>query len=427
MADPLSTAGSVIGIISLGIQVVQSIYKYYSAAKDQHSDIARTLRKLEDLQSLLERLNTHLSDRKFRSSEKPLLQNIESAIQLCEESIDELGQEVRKFEKTPTDSARAAIKGAVRRLAYPFRESTLLKLHEDIDYLISQLSLTLSLLQQQTIDLVQDEIENTNAILNLIRTSQVSSEIRAWLNAPDATFNFTEACAKKHPGTGTWFVNGTEFTSWLEEPNSFLWLKGFAGCGKTVLSSTAIQHTLRHRRSNRCIGLCFFFFSFNDDSKQDASAMLRALILQLSDQLDYVPSALQRIYDLRKKHNIPPSTADLLRCFRQILHLFQNVYVILDALDESPRETSRFDLLETLKEIRAWSELGLHILVTSRDEVDIREGIEAVEHTTILMKHQGIDDDIASYVSQHLQRRLKRWHDHHSLIKKVLTEKAHGV
>ncbi|KAK0380335.1 vegetative incompatibility protein HET-E-1 [Colletotrichum limetticola] len=427
MADPLSTAGSVVGIISLGIQVVQSIYKYYSAAKDQHSDIARTLRKLEDLQSLFERLNTHLSDRKFRSSEAALLQNIESTIQHCEESIDELEQEARKFEKKPTDGARAAIKGVVRRLAYPFRESTLLKLHEDIDYLISQLSLALSLLQQQTIDLVQDEIENTNAILNLIRTSQVSSEIRTWLNAPDATFNFTEACSKKHPGTGTWFVNGPEFTRWLEGSNSFLWLKGFAGCGKTVLSSTVIQHTLRHRRSNPSIGLCFFFFSFNDVSKQDASAMLRALILQLSDQLDYVPSALQRIHDLRKKHNIPPSTADLLQCFRQVLQLFQNVYVVLDALDESPRETSRFDLLETLKDIRTWPKLGLHLLVTSRDEVDIREGLEVGEQATILMKHEGIDDDIASYVSQYLQRRLKLWTEHHALIEKVLTEKAHGV
>ncbi|KAK1531019.1 uncharacterized protein CCOS01_06122 [Colletotrichum costaricense] len=339
MADPLSTAGSVVGIISLGIQVVQSIYQYYSAAKDQHSDIARTLRKLEDLQSLFERLNTHLSDRKFRSSEAALLQNIESTIQHCEESIDELEQEARKFEKKPTDGARAAIKGVVRRLAYPFRESTLLKLHEDIDYLISQLSLALSLLQQQTIDLVQDEIENTNAILNLIRTSQVSSEIRTWLNAPDATFNFTEACSKKHPGTGAWFVNGPEFTRWLEGSNSFLWLKGFAGCGKTVLSSTVIQHTLH----------------------------------------------------------------------------------------ESPRETSRFGLLETLKEIRDWSELGVHLLVTSRDEVDIREGIDIEDQATILMKHQGIDDDIASYVSQFLRQRLKRLNEHHSLIEKVLTEKAHGV
>ncbi|KAF4785880.1 hypothetical protein HER10_EVM0010960 [Colletotrichum scovillei] len=427
MADPLSIAGSAVGIISLGIQAVQSIYQYYNASKNQHSDIARTLRKLEDLQSLFERLNSYLSDRKFRLSEKGLLQNIESTIQHCEESIDELEQEAKKFEKISTDGARGTIRGAVRPLVYPFRESTLLKLHEDIDYLISQLSLALSLLQQQTIDLVQDEIESTNAILNLIRTSQVSSEIRTWLNAPDATFNFTEACAKKHPGTGTWFVNGPEFTRWLEEPNSFLWLKGFAGCGKTVLSSTVIQHTLRHRRSNPSIGLCFFFFSFNDKSKQDASAMLRALILQLSDQLDYVPSALQRTHDSRKKNNIQLSTVDLLQCFRQVLQLFQNVYVVLDALDESPRETSRFDLLEALKEIRTWSDLGLHLLVTSRDEVDIREGLEAEKQATILMKHEGINDDIASYISQYLQRRLRHWSDHHSLIEKVLTEKAHGV
>ncbi|KAI3543629.1 vegetative incompatibility protein HET-E-1 [Colletotrichum abscissum] len=155
--------------------------------------------------------------------------------------------------------------------------------------------------------------------------------------------------------------------------------------------------------------------------------MLRALILQLSDQLDYVPSALQRIHDLRKKHNIPPSTADLLQCFRQVLQLFQKVYVVLDALDESPRETSRFDLLETLKEIRTWSELGLHLLITSRDEVDIREGLEVEKQATILMKHEGIDDDIASFVSQYLQRRLKLWKEHHALIEKVLTEKAHGV
>lgn len=155
--------------------------------------------------------------------------------------------------------------------------------------------------------------------------------------------------------------------------------------------------------------------------------MLRALIMQLSDQLDYVPSALQRMYDLWQKHNTPPSTADLLRCFRQVSQLFQNIYVILDALDESPRETSRVDLLETLKEIRAWSELGLHLLVTSRDEVDIREGLGAEQQATILMKHKGIDDDIASYVSQYLQRRLKRWNEHHSLIEKVLIEKAHGV
>ncbi|OHE94094.1 hypothetical protein CORC01_10551 [Colletotrichum orchidophilum] len=427
MADPLSIAASAVGIISLGIQVVQSIYQYYSAAKDQHSDIARTLRKLEDLQVSLERLQAHLQDRKFQPSEEALLQNIHSTIKRCEECIRDLERESKEFEKRPIDSVRAAVGGTVRWLQYPFRESTLLKLNEDIDDLISQLSLALSLLQQQTIDRVQDEIESANAILALIRTSQVSSEIRAWVQAPDATFNFTEACAKKHPGTGNWFVKGPEFMHWLEDPSSFLWLKGFAGCGKTVLSSTVIQHTLRHRRSNPRIGLCFFFFSFNDKSKQDVSAMLRALILQLSDQLAQTPTALQRIYDMSKKHNVSPTSADLLRCFHQLVELFQHVHVVLDALDESPRETNRYALLEVLKEIRAWSEPRLHLLVTSRDEVDIRAELEAAPQHTILMQNDGINDDIAEFVSQHLRRRLKRWSKHHSQIEKILTEKAHGV
>ncbi|KAK1654620.1 hypothetical protein BDP81DRAFT_86005 [Colletotrichum phormii] len=242
MADPLSIAGSAVGIISLGIQVAQSLYQFYSTAKGQHSDVARTLRKLQDLQSLLERLDTH------------------------------------------------------------------------------------------------------------------------------------------------------------------------------------------HRcRPNPCFGLCFFFFSFSDKFKQDPSAMLRALILQLSDQLDYIPPALKRIHDLGHNHNVPPSRVELLQCFRQVVRCFHDVHIVLDALDESPQGERRSSLLETLQEIRAWSEPGLHLSVTSRDEVDIREGIDAEQKMVISLKNGGIDDDIASYVSQHLQQRLREWSKHHPLIRKILIEKAHGV
>ncbi len=56
-----------------------------------------------------------------------------------------------------------------------------------------------------------------------------------------------------------------------------MWLNGFAGSGKSVLCSTAIQFALRHRRSDPNVGIAFFYFTFNDESKQDVSAMLRAL------------------------------------------------------------------------------------------------------------------------------------------------------
>ena len=106
---------------------------------------------------------------------------------------------------------------------------------------------------------------------------RLSSDLRDWLNVPDATIDHNAACAKKHPGTGTWLVKSPQFSRWLTEENSIMWLNGFAGSGKSVLCSTAIQFALRHRRSDPNVGIAFFYFTFNDESKQDVSAMLRAL------------------------------------------------------------------------------------------------------------------------------------------------------
>ncbi|KAI3573696.1 hypothetical protein IWW34DRAFT_553241, partial [Fusarium oxysporum f. sp. albedinis] len=140
--------------------------------------------------------------------------------------------------------------------------------------------------------------------------------IRAWLKAPDATINFNEAVKKKHPGTGLWLVKGPAFTSWLEKPGSFLWLVGLAGCGKSVLCSTAIQYAFRHRRANARIGIAFFYFTFNDESKQDASAMLRALVLQLSIQLDNRHAFLSRLHD--SYCNATPPDSALMNCLHQL-------------------------------------------------------------------------------------------------------------
>ena len=49
-----------------------------------------------------------------------------------------------------------------------------------------------------------------------------------------------------------------------------MWLNGFAGSGKSVLCSTAIQFALRYRKSDPKVGIAFFYFTFNDESKQEA-------------------------------------------------------------------------------------------------------------------------------------------------------------
>jgi len=425
--DGLSAAASVAGIISLGIQVTQSLVDFYAAYKGQQSHVAHITKRLERLLNMFKSLEKQLASRKFRLDDQDLFKNIEDSMNDCQEYIGELQSETQKLKANPDDGIRAAAITAARKVAYPFRRSTLQRLGEDIDEVVSRLSLALQVLQQIDFGTVQDDIDDTKAVLDLVRASQISMVICNWLKAPNASINYNEACKKKHPRTGLWLVKGISFTSWLAKPNSFLWLNGFAGCGKSVLCSTAIQHTLRHRRSNPRIGLAFFFFTFSDDTKQDASAMLRALVSQLSSQLNDNDALLSRLHT-SYPNGMPPDYA-LMGCLHELVRTFEHVYIFLDALDESPRDKHRRDMLQKLIDIRAWSEPGLHLLVTSRDEPDIRRKLCAPQDETISMKNDSVDKDIAEFISDHLRQneQLERWEEYYDKIENVLTEGAKGV
>jgi hypothetical protein len=151
MADGLSVAASVAGVISLSIQVTQSLADFYSAYKSQKSDIAYTTKKLEHLLSVLEILRNQLTNHKFRVNKQDLLKNIKGSIKNCEECIYKLQIKTDKFKGKFTDGIRTVARTAAHRVTYLFRQSTLQKLNEDIDKIVSHLSLALQVLQQNDI------------------------------------------------------------------------------------------------------------------------------------------------------------------------------------------------------------------------------------------------------------------------------------
>lgn len=89
---------------------------------------------------------------------------------------------------------------------------------------------------------------------------------------------------KHQAGTGQWFIKGDAFQKWLTDSH-LLWVNGFAGSGKSVICSTVIQHTLSLKWQDPRIGVAFFYIRFSDHERQDLSAILRAVLLQLSAQL----------------------------------------------------------------------------------------------------------------------------------------------
>ncbi|KAK4127390.1 hypothetical protein N657DRAFT_678006 [Parathielavia appendiculata] len=332
--------------ISRHSKAAEQLHGMLGEVLDQASDTAHTVKRLTNLLSTLEILLKRLSEHKFRPNEGSSLEAIERRVDDCEELILELQHEMVKCTQAPSPGIVSGIVsgfkcGSNRALSDRAESngrpkppgSNLQKLDENIDELSSRLSLALQVLQQQDFGSAQDELQDTKALLELMRADQVSPEIRIWLQAPDASINYNESCKKKHPGTGLWFIRGPYFNTWLRTARSFSWIHGFAGCGKS-----------------------------------DSSTMLRVLILQFVSQLKHQETTFSRLHpDYRGA--TPPDHA-LMDYLRQLVAKFNDVYMVLDALDESPRHKHREDLLQTLEKMRRWREPGLHLLV-SRDKQDI--------------------------------------------------------
>lgn len=420
MTEPLSVAGSVAGLISLGIQVTQSLVNFYNAYNNRDSNIVHMIERLDSLLDIFQCLKKTLSDRHFQVDERSLVESIETSIKSCEEWIQELQDECQKFIKTSSQGVKAAVRVAGRRVTYPFRQSTLQKLDEDVGEIRANLSSALSVLQLKDTQRIQDDVTQMKVLL-------ISSDLRDWLKAPDATIDHNAACAKKHPGTGTWLVKSPQFSRWLTEENSIMWLNGFAGSGKSVLCSTAIQFALRHRRSDPKVGIAFFYFTFNDVSKQDVSAMLRALLLQLSSQLRDGHADLTRLHESYKAGT--PSLPVLIEHLQRLIQRFHQVYIMLDALDESPRNVSRVYVLDALEAMRGWGVQGLHLFVTSRDEPDIRDSLDISVTQQVTMQNAGIDKDIADFISGRFDadRRLRKLLPYRDKIQETLAKRAKGV
>lgn len=428
MADPLSIASGVTGLLSFGIQITQSLVDFYTTYRDQDADVARITENLESLLGTFRVLDTFLHDKSFRPEEQPLLRDIEKSTKNCDEIIKELQGECDKFRKDPSNGLKERFDVARRRVSYPFRKSTLLKLQEAIDEIRGNLSLTLQVLGLQNHKSTQDEIFELKSLLERMNLSQVSSTIRGWLDAPDASVNHNAACAKRHGETGLWLVKGKAFQSWRDQSNSFVWVNGFAGSGKSVLCSTAIQYTFREKGHGPGVGIAFFYFDFNDLSKQTETGVLRALIFQLSGQAKDGDKDLEQLYKSHGSGSSTPSSTALAAYLQRLCQRFINVYILLDALDESPRDDERMSVLDLIATIRQWSLPGLHLLVTSRDLLDIRESIGPIDSEEVPMKNGAVDEDIAKLISSQLNHepKLKKFKSRHDDIQSILTNRAEG-
>ncbi|KAI4943376.1 hypothetical protein J4E91_009285 [Alternaria rosae] len=235
-------------------------------------------------------------------------------------------------------------------------------------------------------------------------------KICSWLSAPDPSIDYHKAHKERQANTGFWLLESAKFTEWKERAASRLWLYGIPGCGKTILSSTIIEHMLQQCDDDTSIVTTYFYFNFNDTQKQDPELMLRSLLYQLVQRSVVIPKGVDALFLSCENGQRKPSLHALLDVTRQVAQEFAQVYVILDALDEC---TQRLELTDILGTIARWQLNNLHLLITSRKERDIETSLESYvrEKDAVCLQRDVVDKDIQRYVEQRLRddKSLAKW------------------
>ncbi|KAI3149062.1 hypothetical protein DTO046C5_9716 [Penicillium roqueforti] len=254
---------------------------------------------------------------------------------------------------------------------------------------------------QQQIDGVQQTTLATKAVTDSMRSDLHTDKIRRWLCPADPSTNANHARTLRHEGTGAWLLKHPVFESWHSGSRRHLWLHGLAGCGKTVLSATVLDHL-----GNGNDGLILsFFFDFGDSTKQTWDGMLRSLAFQLYQSGVGSAIYLDVLFDAHQNGSGQPATKALSDIVSKMLVAQRKVSIVLDALDES---TTREDVLMWINDVLLNLDFfHIQLLYTSRPESEFQRHIPPLigEENCLPLENQAVNSDIRSWVTAQLSQR----------------------
>ena len=189
-----------------------------------------------------------------------------------------------------------------------------------------------------------------------------------------------------------------------------------------------LEHILQEGPNNNA---AYFYFDFNDSTKQYHDKMLRSLIIQLSFNHQSIPEPLLSLFNSCQGGAKPPQTKDLETLLKALIDLYEKTFIVLDALDECE---DRQELLSFVENAIGWKSQKLNVVMTSRKLKDFEDFFDAKieERSRLSIQNAKVDEDIRSYVHGKLQndRRFKRWRGQPKVRDEIVTrlmEKSDGM
>ncbi|KAI1205006.1 putative zinc finger protein [Annulohypoxylon truncatum] len=193
------------------------------------------------------------------------------------------------------------------------------------------------------IEKVQEEIQRSrrseDAKLdeqNLQRIRQVNNWLKpAYVHIDQNDFSKLRA---EYPGTGRWLLENTFFKEWFDPrfPTipPLLWLSGIPGAGKTILASLVVEEA---QRLDPAPTVLYFYCKHDNSERDNFVALGRTLLAQfLKQDIGLLPTLYQK--SCRSGETMLTSPTLVEELLTIAFGNCKSAYIILDGLDECPRE-----------------------------------------------------------------------------------------
>ena len=204
------------------------------------------------------------------------------------------------------------------------------------------------------------------------------------------------------------------------------------------LSSAIIQEIEAMQEAGQAT-MGYFYFDFRDVSKQHRRDLLISLLFQLSARSVPRCGILSRLYAAHDDGARQPTDRELAKCLIKMLRNQRPMYLIIDALDESPDNSGipspREEVLQLIIELDELRLPDLHICVTSRPHIDIQVALSGLGPSCFSIgidcrdgHRKDIVDYVTSVVYSNSEPFMRGWEkEEKDLVIETLSKRADGM
>jgi hypothetical protein len=440
MADGLSIAASIAGLVQIADIVVRRGYRYVRDVKDAEKSVGSLIDEVNKLSGVLHSLRNvaeRCEDDKLDFEPTAQIHHIEACLRTL--------QLVDTYLESSNPATEQEYIGSMKqKLKWPLNRSKVKELMSDVEKHKSVMNLAMSassmsallvLLERQ--DCIKDNLLVLKAGIELDRAKRSKIELtdmrKRWLDnlSPVDAHRWQETNIKlRQPGTAVWFTDGPVFRKWLSTARSKLWVHGIPGAGKTILIASTIQEAKKYMDESHA--LAFFYCDYKDARTHDPRNILGSLAKQIAVQNECCFDILKDFW------NTPGSpgafnlsggvqTVDgYLRLIGDLSAVFTEVMIIVDGLDEvSGNRSGAADILQSLNQ----PDGSLKTLFASRKEVDLEHALRGFETLSIAAMSSDLRLYVASEIERRTENRKLRIRDTElkEHVMKTLIEKSDGM